>query len=183
MMRSRSRVLGLLAILCIAILAVYKGRPDFSNASKPARGIADSVTALQLARNVDEVDDVLGEAPSPDREAMRIKQYIDFAFIPAYVALYAAVGLLFGSRLGVFVAVCGVATGIFDVIENFGILRILDVPLSQTTQAMVDSIRHPSLAKWTLAACATAGVGWLFWRAGGWIMRLIGGLNLIAAAL
>ena len=32
----------------------------------------------QVARSVGEVDAILGEAPSPDREAMRIKQYIDF---------------------------------------------------------------------------------------------------------
>ena len=67
------------------MIVILNGKPDFSNASRPARGIANPVVALQLARNVDEVDDVIGDAPSPDREAMRFKQYLDFGFIALYV--------------------------------------------------------------------------------------------------
>ncbi len=83
------------------MVVILNGKPDFSNASRPARGIANPVVALQLARNVDEVDDVIGNAPSPDREAMRFKQYLDFGFIALYVGLYAALAVMFGSRLAV----------------------------------------------------------------------------------
>src|SRR5215510_9028392 len=93
-----SRAAGWLALACIAALIVHSLRPDFSNASQPARGISSPVVALQMARNIDEVDDVLGDAPSPDREAMRIKQYIDFAFIASYAALYIALAMMFGTR-------------------------------------------------------------------------------------
>lgn len=183
MTRRPGRIAGLLALACIFVLALLRGKPEFSNASQPARGISDPVIALQLARSVQEVDDVLGESPSPDREAMRLKQYIDFAFIASYVALYLALAALFHSRLAIVMAICGAAAGTFDVIENLAILRIIDVPLTKTTQATIDAIRHPSLAKWALAFVATAIAGWLFWRAGGRIMRVIGALDLAAAAL
>ncbi len=136
-----------------------------------------------MARNVDEVDDVIGNAPSPDREAMRFKQYLDFGFIACYVSLYAALAAMFRSRLAIVAAVCGIAAGVFDVVENFAILRIVDVPLLQTSQSMIDAIRHPSLAKWTLAFIATAIFGVLFLKRQGRIMRVIGALNLAAAAL
>src|SRR5947209_4986701 len=155
----KSPAVGWLALTCVVTIVIHSGNPEFSNASQPARGIPNSVVALQMARSVDEVDDVLGDAPSPDREAMRIKQYVDFGFIGSYAALYIALARMFRSRLAVVAAFCGVAAAAFDVIENFAILRILDVPLRSTTQAMVDAIRYPSLAKWSLAFAATGLFG------------------------
>ena len=38
--------------------------------------------------------------------------------------------------------------------ENRAILEILDVPLRNTTSAMLNAIRGPSLAKWMLAGVA-----------------------------
>jgi hypothetical protein len=70
----RSRTVGWAALVCLVLIVMLRGAPEFSNASVPPRGIADPVVALQVARNAAEVDDILGEAPSPDREAMRIKQ-------------------------------------------------------------------------------------------------------------
>ncbi len=136
-----------------------------------------------MARNLDEVDDVLGDAPSPDREAMRIKQYVDFAFIASYAALYIALAMMFRVRLGWIAAICGVLAAAFDVVENFAILRVLDVPLHATTQRMIDAIRFPSLAKWTLAFAASALFGTLFWKSRFWWMRAIAVLNFAAAAL
>ena len=81
------RLAQILAVLCFVILAVLAGKPHFTNASQPVRGIADPGIALQTVRSVSEVDDILSDTPSADREVMRIKQYIDFAFIAAYAAL------------------------------------------------------------------------------------------------
>src|SRR6266849_878227 len=170
------RVTGCVAFLTAAMAVILSGKPGFSNASRPPRGIANPVVALEMARDVDEVDAILGEAPSPDREAMRVKQYIDFGFIACYATLYVLLSVLLGHDLDVdasarvprsgdaarksacatTLGVCGVAAAIFDAIENFAILRICDMRLSQTTQAMVDAIRRPSLAKWTLAFIAMA---------------------------
>jgi len=52
---------------------------------------------------------------------------------------------------GVAAGICGVDTGVFDVLENRAVLNILDVPLRATTPAMIQAIRGPSTAKWILA--------------------------------
>src|ERR1700755_1753553 len=85
-----SRLVILLAMLTVASFVLLLGRPSFTNASKPRFG--DPMLALQFARDVQDVDWILGDAPSPDREVMRVKQYVDFAFIACYAALCAALG-------------------------------------------------------------------------------------------
>jgi hypothetical protein len=180
------RAIGILAVLNLAIIAILLGRPSFSNASRPVRGISNPVLAMEVVRDIAEVDAILSEAPSPDREAMRIKQYIDFAFICAYSALFVLMSILLipqGRAAAIVAAILGVATAIFDVIENVGILRVVDTPLDRTTQAMIDAIRYPSLVKWTLAALTLSLLGILFARVQGIGPRIVGGLNLIAALL
>jgi hypothetical protein len=176
-----------LAAACVALIFVLNGKPEFSNSSRPPRGIANPVLALQMARNVGEVDAILSDAPSPDREAMRIKQYVDFGFIGCYAALYIALARMFRDsrqdRLSYVAAICGIAAAVFDVIENIGILRVVDAPLARTTQSMVDAIRIPSLTKWTLVWIATSIFGAMFLRGAGWLRRSIGAVNLVAAAL
>jgi hypothetical protein len=181
--RPSASSLSYLAVGCVVFIAILNGRPEFSNASVAPRGIASPVVALEVARNVNEVDSILGEAPSPDREAMRIKQYIDFGFIAWYVSLYVALAMFFRSPVAMLAGACGFAAGVFDVIENIAILRILDVRLRDTTQAMVDAIRYPSLAKWALAFIATALFGYLFVKRRGFLARATGAANLLAAGL
>lgn len=176
-------MIGWLAVASVALIAILNGKPEFSNASVAPRGIPSSVVALEVARNVNEVDSILGEAPSPDREAMRIKQYIDFGFIACYVSLYVALAAFFRSPVAVVAAACGAAAGVPDVIENVAILRILDLRVRDTTQAMVDAIRYPSLAKWALAFLATALFGYLFLKGQGLLSRVIGVANAVAAVL
>jgi hypothetical protein len=177
---------GILAVLNLAVIAILSGRPSFSNASRPVRGISNPVLAIEVVRNVAEVDAILSDSPSPDREAMRIKQYVDFAFICAYGALFVLMSILLvpqGRAAAIAAAILGIATAIFDVIENVGILRVVDTPLDRTTQAMIDAIRYPSLVKWTLASLTLALLGILFARGPGIGPRIVGGLNLIAALL
>jgi hypothetical protein len=176
-----------LAAACVALLMILNGKPAFTSASRPQRGITNPVVALQMARDVGEVDAVLSDAPSADREAMRIKQYLDFVFIPCYVALYFALARMFRDnrqdRLSYIAAICGVAAGISDVMENIGILRVVDTPLARTSQAMVDAIRIPSLIKWGLTWVAISIFAWLFLQGAGWLRRSIGVLDAVAAAL
>ena len=177
------KTVSALAAACVALLILLNGKPAFTSATRPPRGIASPVVALQMARNVPEVDAILSDAPSPDREAMRIKQYLDFAFIPCYAALYIAMARMFGTRNAAIAAVCGVVAAIADVMENIGILRVVDTPLARTTQGMVDSIRIPSLIKWTLTWIAIGIFASLFLRGTGWLRRSIGVLDAVAAAL
>jgi len=174
------RLTGLLALLCVGLIAILNGKPYFTNASRPPRRIASPLVAMEVVHNVDEVDAILGDAPSPDREAMRIKQYADFVFIACYAGLFLTLSAMAANR---WVALCGLAAAGFDVLENIAILRILDLPLSQTTQSMIDSIRHAGLAKWTLAFAALALLSPFFLKSRRWTMRIVGVLIALAAAV
>ncbi len=142
-------------MLTIAAFILLLGHPSFTNASKPRFG--DPMLALQFARDVQDIDWILGDAPSPDREVMRVKQYIDFGFIACYTGLFLALAALairkgrWRQVTGIAAGICGLAAGVFDVLENRAILNILDVPLRATTPAMIQAIRTPSTAKWILA--------------------------------
>jgi len=179
------RVAQALAVLCLAILAVLAGKPAFTNASQPPRGIRDPMIALQMARDAGEVDAILGEAPGPDREAMRLKQYIDFAFIVSYVALFGVMGAALARRSpwGWLVAASGLAMGVPDVVENLAILRLLPVDLGNTTQAMIDAIRQASVVKWSCASAAMVALALFFLDARQWRVRLVGAVNFAAGAL
>jgi hypothetical protein len=180
------RVAGVFALLCIALAALILGQPHFSNASLPPRGIGNSAVAIQVIQNLGEVDDILSQAPSPDREAMRIKQYIDFGFIASYLGLFLTLAFLlissapsWGSTAGIAAAICAVAAAVFDVREDFAILRILDLPLEKTTAPMMNAVRIASAAKWLLSAVTLALLSTHFLRDPRWARRTIGALLLV----
>ncbi len=183
------RVAGVFALLCLALAVLIVGPPKFSNASRPPRGIGDAGVAIQVIQNIGEVDDILSEAPSPDREAMRIKQYVDFGFIASYAGLFFTLALLltsvgpWGKIAGLAAGICGLAAAGFDVRENFAILRILDVRVEDTTAPMMNAIRSASAAKWALSAVALALLSSYFWHDQRWSRRIIGGLMIVGAAL
>jgi len=182
--RSLQRAVGIVAVANLAFIALLLGRPHFSNASRPVRGISNPVLAMEVARNVSEVDAILSDSPSPDREVMRIKQYADFGFIGAYAALYVLMSLLLireGRIIAISAAVLGVAAAIFDVIENLGILRIVNIDLSHTTQIMIDTIRYPSLIKWALVSLALGLLGVLALRTGRRGLQIVGARDVLAA--
>jgi hypothetical protein len=154
------RVAGLFALWCIAMLVLMFVRPNFSSASRPQHGVPDPVLALQMAHDLNDVDAVLGEAPSADREVMRTKQYEDFGFIAGYACLYLALSRLLARKypharsIAIIAAIAGVGAAAFDVIENFAILRIVDVKLAATTQTMIDAVHQPAMIKWALGFIA-----------------------------
>jgi ABC-type branched-subunit amino acid transport system permease subunit len=151
------RLAQILAALCLVIVAVMAGKPSFTNASQTVRGIADPGIALQTARNVDEIDAILSDAPSADREVMRLKQYIDFAFIATYAALSIVMAWALRRRLrwvALALVACTLAAAVFDVLENLEILRLLHLELSQTTPAAIQAIRAASFVKWPLVSLA-----------------------------
>ncbi len=186
---SGEQLAGALAVLCLAVAALLVGKPSFSNASLPVRGIDDPVIAIQAARSLTDVDWVLGNAPSPDREVMRIKQRIGFAFIGAYTALFLTLALLLlragglGRIAGPAAMICALATAAFNIAENLAILRILDVPLYATTAPMIGAIRSASFASWALAALTLALLSALFLRSPRMLMRATGALFLVTAAM
>ena len=177
------RIAGWFALASIALVVVLNGAPFFTNASKPPRGIASPLVAMEVVQNVDEVDAILSDAPSPDRETMRIKQYVDFFFIAAYAGLYISLARLIRTKTALFASFCGVFAAFFDIVENIGILRILDRPLRAASQGMIDAIRYPSLAKWALVFVASALLGKVFWNYRRVPMRIVAVLSFAAAGL
>jgi hypothetical protein len=184
-----ARLAGLLAALSIAFFVLLTGKPYFTNASRPPRGIRDSQVAIQVARDIPELDNILSDSPSPDREVMRFKQYIDFGFIAVYTGLFLTLAILLGREggwarvAGTAAVVCAAATAVFNAMQDVAILRILDVRLAATTAGDINAIRSASAAKWALAALTLALVSSLFLKKTGWLRRLTGVLLIFSAAL
>jgi len=189
------RLTGTLAVLCIGFVLLLQGKPYFTNAARPPRGIPDPGVALQVARDSVEIDDILSDVPSPDREVMRVKQYIDFGFIVSYTGLFIALALVLSEPsstgpsgswrrvLAFAVVVCALGTAVFDILENAAILRILDIPLHSTTSAMINAIREPSAAKWVLSAVTLFVLSALLLPEAGWLKKIAGALMVSSAVL
>lgn len=155
----------LFAVLCVTLAALMAGAPYFSNASQVPRGLPGPVVAVQLARTVQDIDMVLGDAPGPDREAARYKQYQDFAFIPCYVGLCGAIlwsanrqipGFKRTAMAGLLLALFA---GVFDVIENLRILRLIKITLADTQLSFVQSIRFTAVSKFSAFALSALIIG------------------------
>ena len=180
------RFAQVLAAGCLVILAVLAGKPNFTNASQPVRGIGDPGIALQTVRSADEVDAILSDAPSADREVMRIKQYIDFAFIAGYAGLSVVMAWALWRRgrwLAFGIALFTLAAAAFDAAENLAILHLLPLTLSETTPAALAAIRTPSLLKWSFVSVAPVLLSAFFLGGRRWYWRALGGLDLLAGAL
>jgi hypothetical protein len=182
------RASGLLALLCIAILALMAGQPYFTNASKPPRGISSPIIALEMVRSVQEVDYILSNVPSPDREVMRIKQYIGFALTGSLTALFLILGWMLMQQGGVgrmggpAAMVCALGAAAFDVLQKLAILRLVDVGLLETSQSMLNAIRSASMGAWTLTAFTLALLSGLYFR-GDALRRATGAIALLTAAM
>jgi hypothetical protein len=172
-LRTQQRIARALAAWCLVFLIVMAGRPSFTNASIPVRGVTDPVIALQMARTSNEVEAILGEAPSADREVMRVKQYVDFALIAGYftLALVIAGALTRGGRrwTAALLSFLAIVAASLDVRENLATLRIVNLNLDQLTPAMLASLRFTSTAKWlavtgAVALMATVAVGRRRWQ-------------------
>ncbi len=185
--RTQQRIAWGLVGWCIVFLAVLAGSPSFTNASLPVRGVADPVVALQMARSADDVEAVLGEAPSPDREVMRVKQYVDFGLIAGYVGLGVVIGMALGrSGRGAWLLaglIVAILAALLDVRENLGTLRVVNLGLGQVNSGMLDALRFNSIAKWVVLAAAITVLASATVARKQWYLRTAGGLGLAGAAL
>lgn len=183
------RLAGWFAVACLAVSALLLGQPSFSNASLPVGGITDPVIAIQAARSITDVDYVLGESPSPDREVMRVKERLGFAFIAAYTGLFLTLSLLLlrsggsGRALAPAAGISALAAAAFNAASNLAVLRILDVHLYDTTAAMVNSIRSAAFVTWALVAFTLLLLSAYYWRAPGGLSRVIGALFVVTALM
>lgn len=186
-LKTQQRIAWALAAWCLVFLVVLAGRPSFTNASLPVRGVADPVVALQMARNSDEVEAVLSDAPSADREVMRIKQYVDFALIAGYLALALLIAAVLAGtrhrRLALVMGSVAVFAALADVLENLATLRVVNLNLSRLTPAMLDALRFASVTKWILLAAAVTLLSTVTVARIRWYLRAAGLLGLAGAVL
>ncbi|WP_163996959.1 hypothetical protein [Pyxidicoccus caerfyrddinensis] len=105
---------------------------------------------------------------------------LDFAFIPAYAALLMGLVLLVArgssgrlQRLGLGLALMPWVAGLFDVVENLCLLRILDVPVSQLPSASLTVVAGVCAAlKFALViACAL----YVLWGGAAWAVGRVRG--------
>ena len=185
--KTQQRIAWALAAWCLVFLVVLAGRPSFTNASLPVRGVADPVVALQMARNADEVEAIMGDAPSADREVMRVKQYVDFALIAGYLALALLIaGALIRTRHRRVALVMGgvaVLAAIADVLENLGTLRVVNLSLGQLTPVTLDALHLASITKWNLLLTANTLLATVTVARRQWYLRAAGALGFTGAAL
>ena len=185
--KTQQRIARALTAWCLVFLVVLAGRPSFTNASLPVRGVADPVVALQMARDASDVEAVMGDAPSADREVMRIKQYVDFALIAGYLALAliiaAALTRTRHRRRGLVIGGIAALAALADVLENLGTLRVVNLPLGQLTPVTRDALRLASIAKWNLLLSATALLATITVARRQWYLRAAGIVGLAGAAL
>lgn len=185
--KKQQRIAWGLAAWCLVFLAVLAGRPSFTNASLPVRGVADPVVALQMARNADEVEAILGDAPSADREVMRVKQYIDFALIAGYLALALLIAAVLTRarcrRIALLIGCVAVLAALADVLENLATLRVVNLALGQLGPGELDALRFASVTKWILLAAAMTLLATVTVVRSEWYLRAAGLLGLAGAGL
>ena len=168
-------------------LVVLAGRPSFTNASLPVRGVADPVVALQMARDAADVEAIMGDAPSADREVMRVKQYVDFALIAGYLALALMIAATLARtrhrRLALVIGGIAILGALADVLENLGTLRVVNLTLDQLTPVTLDALRLASITKWNLLLSANTLLATITVARRQWVLRAAGLLGLAGAAL
>ncbi len=181
---SQVRVVGALAILFI-LYSLWIGQLE--RPRMPA-GYSHAVLALELPGTGADINAINryegGQAPD------FIKKHVpqDFGYIVIYLVFFSCLALLlaelvsdWSKYLCLGAVGCAVMSGVFDVIENLGMLKAASSPAGTATDSLANFIRYPSLAKWSLLFVFWLLVGLTISRQSGWL--LIPGLAFLLAAL
>jgi hypothetical protein len=181
--RTPEGVLQILGAIFLLLLFVVTGRPNFTNASKPPGNLGSSLIALEQAHSVSDIDAILSDVPSPDREVLRIKQYVTIAILVVvlFIAVIATSRLMRRRRTAIFIGVLGLAVCVLGLLESIVILRLIETPLSATAQNSLDQLRLWSTGKWATFAALTACISLFFLVDRRSLLKFVGVLDLIAA--
>lgn len=111
--------------------------------------------AMQLVGTADGLRKVLGPSDSTYRPLLCRSIQKDFIYILAYVMLFVWLGVVLfktgtsaAKWLGLIAAVSILGAAVFDLIENFGMLRTIPLNPEEITGPMAVHIRQASLLKW-----------------------------------
>jgi len=144
------RMVGGLAVL-FTLYSVWMGQMS-------ARGLPDGyrnpVLALELVKNGEDIKRIVSAEDGKAREFIRRSTYKDFGFIFVYALFFVALSLLLSRMdsswakfVGWSAAACALLAAILDLIEDRGMLKAI---AGEASDSLADSIRYPSLAKWSL---------------------------------
>ncbi|HYL78565.1 MAG TPA: hypothetical protein VEU96_30520 [Bryobacteraceae bacterium] len=188
-----SAMAAVVTVLLGLLLKIVAGQfqpvdPDGFRKGFKTRGLA-----MELARGVHDVELILGKENTWNREVMRQEQYVDFAFIVSYSALFLLTAALlwqshvrYGSFLAILVGVCAIGAAAFDVREDIFILKLTKQDLAHDkdrSEGLINSCRQSAICKWSLLFAAMAFLSPLFWY-GHWKgLEIIFGLAGILLAL
>ena len=182
---SQIRVVGILAIL-FALYSLWMGQ---MKARDLPAGYTNPVLALELAANGAEINAINSSEGGKASAFIKNQLSKDFGYIVIYVVLFSCVALLltevtsdWGKYLGWGAVACAVLAGVFDLIENLGMLKAVSTPAGAASDSLANSIRYPSLAKWALLFVFCLLVGLTLSRLSGSLL-IPGFAFLIAAVL
>lgn len=180
----QTRGVGILAILFI-LYSLWMGHMKASGLSA---GYTSPVLALELAASGAEIDAINRSEGGKASEFIQKQLSKDFGYIVVYIVFFSCLALLltelisdWSKYLSLGGVLCAVMAGVFDVIENLRMLKAASTPVGAATDSLANSIRYPSLAKWTLLFVFCLLVGLTLARLRGWL--LIPGLAFLIAAL
>lgn len=144
------RVIGILGFLFLAY-SVFMGR---MTAQGLPGGYQNPVLALELVKDGADIQQIVGAESGKAATFIRRSTHKDFGFIFVYALFFVALGLLLSQMnigrakcVGWFAAASAIVAALLDVAEDRGMLRALD---GEFTDSLADSIRYPSLGKWSL---------------------------------
>jgi hypothetical protein len=127
------------------------------------------VLALELANKKEDINKIVSIPEARDFISKQLGQ--DTFFILLYVLLLGSLGIFVtrlipgGFRAGWIATAFVIAAGILDLLENRGMRKAVDSKES-ATEALVNSIRYPSLGKWGLFYLSVLLIGLLLlWKA------------------
>ena len=178
------RAVGILALLFI-LYSLWMGQ---MKATGLLAGYTNPVLALELAANGAEIDAINRSEDGKSTAFIRKQVSKDFGYILIYVVFFSCLTLLlielgpdWSKNLGWAAVICAVLAGVFDVIENLGMLKATSTPAGAATDSLANSIRYPSLAKWALLFVLSLLIGLILARIQGWLV--IPGVAFLIAAL
>lgn len=168
------RVLGIL-VIAIALVMTITAPQFFPNATPPS-AFKKPVLALEMVGSATDGKAIL-EQTAGGKPAIAYALYLDFGFIAGYASLYLLISLLLARRncpwakyLAWVAAISGLASAGFDVMENLGILKLINATV--ITEQMASDIRDASLIKWMLSFVTMALLAVTFYaltRRAAWI--------------
>jgi hypothetical protein len=158
------RIVGGLAFLFI-LYSVWMGQMS-------AKGLPDGYTnpvlALELVKRGADIEQIFEAKAANEcdvREFLTTSTHKDFGYILVYAIFFVALGLLLSRMnfswagwVGWLAATCAVVAAVQDVIEDLGMLKAIN---GQASNALANSIRYPSLAKWSFLFVFSLLVGLL----------------------